>query len=172
MCLYGTHSWNNATKQSGIPKETNIKLPLLHVHRHTLSFILPTHGCSFIHSIPPLSVWLRVLHHDTGILAEGRREWVGRVLGKCGMSCNQGEGRPETGQKGKAKNSMKTRFHQGPWDVGVEDATQSKTEGKFNHPLINFAQGRSWIQERREGCFSILPDPRTSQQQNSRVQLP
>lgn len=38
------------------------------------------------------AVWLRVLHHDTGILVEGRREWVGSVLGKCGMSCNLGRG--------------------------------------------------------------------------------
>lgn len=56
MYLYGTHTWNNAPSRVVYrPKETNVKLPLLQVHRHILSFILPTHGCSFIHSIPPLS---------------------------------------------------------------------------------------------------------------------
>lgn len=57
MYLYGTHTHGimPPNRVVHIPKETNIKLPLLQVHSHILSFILPTHGCSFIHSIPPLN---------------------------------------------------------------------------------------------------------------------
>lgn len=75
----------------------------------------------------------------TGILIEGRREWVGSILGKSGTTWNlrRGQARNRT-ERECLKQHENTRFLQRPWDV--EDATQSKVgEAKCNHLLINFA---------------------------------
>lgn len=94
----------------------------------------------------------------TGILIEGRREWVGSVLGKSGTTCNLRRGQARNRTERECLKQHENRVPAEALGCGRSHTKQSR-RSQVQLSVNKFCLAQTLDTERREN-FSILPDPR------------